>query len=215
MIGIVTAIYDRYDELKPALPQDTATDWVCVTDDPDLAALRYHLGWRITYQPRPDLHPNRAAKIPKMLPWRYTSATMSIWLDASFHVESTTFVREVMAMAQPIAQFRHPWRDCAFAEAAESAQLPKYAGLDFTAQMRTYRDLPRNWGLWATGVIAREHTRDVMVLGHRWLYENLRFTFQDQVSEPPMLWRHNMRPRDLPGNHLENPWVRYNGSGRH
>lgn len=67
--AVVTAVYDRYDTLKPALPQSgPKVDWVCVTDDPGLEAD----GWRIVVQPRPGVHPNRAAKHPKCEPWRYT-----------------------------------------------------------------------------------------------------------------------------------------------
>jgi hypothetical protein len=213
--AILTSIYGQYDSLKPAMPQIGAeVEWIVVTDDPDLDP---GLGWRVVVEPRPDLHPNRAAKAPKMLPWRYTDAPCSVWVDASFLVTSPTFVADVLALADPLAQFVHPWRDCVYAEAAASVGLPKYDGepvLEQTAA--SYRaGHPPHFGLWATGVIARRHTPQVVQLGHRWLQECHRWSFQDQLSEPVVLREVGLRPASLPGTHLDNAWLAYQGSVRH
>lgn len=220
-IALITAIYDSYDELKPVLPQaGVDVEWVCVADealDPDLGAAR---GWWIVNEPRPGVHPNRAAKHPKYEPWKYTSAPVSIWVDASFRVVSDRFAVEATAAltdAEPIAQFAHPWRDCIYTEAKESARLPKYAGEPVLEQADHYSELghPENWGLWATGVIARRHTEAVRELGARWLAETYEWSFQDQISQPYALRETGLRPMALPGNHLATPWLSYEGSARH
>lgn len=217
--AVLTAVYDRYDTLKPVVPQSGAgVEWVCVTDDEALQRGDADpQGWTIVYEPWPGLHPNRAAKHPKMLPCDYTHAGRSVWVDASFAVVSPTFVMDVLALADPVAQFVHPWRQCLFDEAVASDPIPKYAGEPILAQADAYRAAghPDGWGLWATGVIARIHTPEVVAWGKDWLAEIERWSFQDQISHPYVCWTHHLRPKSLPGMHLANQWLAYQGSGRH
>jgi len=215
-IGLLTAIYDDYDELKPYPSQNVDVEAVCVTDNRSLACD----GWRIVYDPSDEQHPNLAAKRPKMLPWYYLDSDVdaSVWIDAAFLVVSETFVDEAVAYADPIAQFRHPWRDCIYTETAASIPLPKYAGLPLSQQAQHYRDEhrhPKQWGLWATGCIARRHTEEVRAFGEAWLDECERWTYQDQISEAVVLRRFGLRPASLPGDHLANPWLVHQASPRH
>lgn len=215
--AVITAIYDDYDELKPALQQDgdDEVDFVCVSD----VAQDKSLGWRIVHESRVGVHPNRAAKSAKMCPWRYTDAGASVWVDASFRITSPRFVQEVLAYANPLAQFRHPWRDCIFEEAEESLQLAKYADehVAIQWQVAAYQlaNHPEHWGLWAGGVVAREHTWMMHQLGSAWLEECTKFSYQDQISEALVLRMLGLRPTELPGDHFHNPWLAYEGSGRH
>lgn len=218
-VSIITAIYDSYDDLKTVMPQaGVEVDWVCVTDRP-----REPNGWRLVVEPRPFMHPNLAAKRPKMLPWEYSDAEYSIWIDASFVVLSDAFAREMAVFASgmhggsPIAQFKHPWRDCIYQEAMASLMLPKYSDLPIGDQMDQYRawNHPENWGLWATGVIARFHTDEIKKLGERWHQTCQEWGFQDQLSQAPHLRALGLRPTEIPGNHLVNRWIAYEGSQRH
>jgi hypothetical protein len=115
-VAVISAVYDHYDDLKLVLPQSgVEVDWVFVTDDPAIGAKKAFQGWRVVYEPRPGVHPNRAAKHPKYEPWKYTDAPVSLWVDASFRVVSDRFAVEATAgltEEEPIAQFAHPWRDC-------------------------------------------------------------------------------------------------------
>lgn len=212
--AIVTAVYDAYDTVKPPLPQRGAdVEWICVTDDPASVPA----GWRAVHEPRPGVPAVRAAKRAKLEPWWYTNAPASVWIDASYRVTSPDFVTEALAFADPIAQFVHPWRDCVWDEAKASLQLAKYAGEPIAAQMEKYRGLgfPEHWGLWAAGVIARQHTLQVRTMGVRWATQVDLWSHQDQLSEPLVLWTSGLRPTALPGDHLTNPWLSYEGSARH
>jgi Protein of unknown function (DUF616) len=225
-IAIITAIYDNYDTLKPTLPQTGAkVEWVYVTDSIDAlkAGLGANEGYTLHHQPRDGLHPNRAAKFPKMLPWEYTNADCSIWIDASFRVDSPHFAMDILRMflgTFDIAQFAHPWRNCVYEEASETLKLPRYTDVHdvIPKQMDRYRNMlshPDAWGLWATGVIARNHTNTIRNFGELWLNENLGYSYQDQLSEAPMLKLIDERPQSLPGTHFSNPWLSYEASGRH
>lgn len=213
-IAIVTAVYDAYDTVKPVLAQaGVEVEWILVTDS-EPADVK---GWRVVVEPRPDVPPNRAAKAAKFEPWKYTDAPASIWIDASFRVVSPDFAAAAIALAKPIAQFVHPWRDCLFAEAVEIAAL----GMDPEGvagwQTARYREAghPVGWGLWASGVIARRHTAAVRRMGAAWAREVGAGSARDQVSQPHVLREARLRPASLPGTHLANAWLKYEGSGRH
>ncbi len=226
-VSIITAIYDGYDTLKPALPQEGAdVEWVCVTDKPIDDAQ----GWRVVVEPKPGQHPNVAAKRPKMLPWEYANepSPFLIWIDASFRVQSARFASDMVDILKvnQIAQFKHPWRDCIYDEAAESLGIPKYQAQReiIEQQMSLYRSWghPEHWGLWATGVIGRSRYKfvgqeksDVRVHGERWLRSCQEWSYQDQLSEAVHLRMLGMRPYELPGTHISNPWLLYEGSARH
>ena len=214
--AIITAVYGGYDDLKPACPQQGPdTEWVLVTDD--AAIPDGHLGWRVICEPRPGMHPCRAAKHPKFRPWEYTTAPASAWIDGSVRVTSPFFAAQALALAAPLAQFAHPDRDCIYDEAAESARIGKYAAEPVGAQAACYRAAghPEHWGLWATTIIARRHTPQVRELGERWTAEMGAWSFQDQVSQPFVLRSLGLRPAVLPGYYRDNGWLHLEGSGKH
>lgn len=213
-VAILTAVYDEYDTVKPVLAQaGVEVDWVLVTDQAPADAC----GWRVVVEPRPEVLPVRAAKAAKFEPWKYTDAPASIWIDASFRVTAADFAVEALALAKPIAQFTHPWRDCLYEEAVEIAALGMDPEGAAAWQTRRYREAghPQGWGLWASGVIARRHTAAVKRMGAAWAREVESGSARDQVSQPFVLRQAKLRPAALPGTHLANRWLAYEGSGRH
>lgn len=210
-IAVITAVYGDYDTLKEPVAQTRDVDWICVTDRE-----REPNGWRLIVRPS-GLSPSLAAKRPKMLPWEFTQCRRSIWIDASFAVSSPVMAEELMARAHPIAQFAHPDRDCVYEEGLFSAAMPKYANLPISQQLAAYRadGHPDHWGLWAAGIIAREHTDQVRKLGELWLEQCMFWGIQDQISQAPVLRSLDMRPVSIPGSVYANPWLRYQGSAKH
>jgi hypothetical protein len=214
--AILTAVYGQYDAVKAACPQQGLdAEWVLVTDDPTIPD--GHLGWRVVLQPRSGIPPVRAAKHPKLRPWEYTSAPASVWVDGSVTVTSPSFAADALALADPIAQFAHPDRDCIYDEAAVSATIPRYASEPVLAQAEHYRHRghPEHWGLWAATVIARRHTPPVLRLGTWWTFEVGSWSFQDQISQPFVLRQLSLRPAVLPGHYRANQWLAVSGSGKH
>lgn len=212
-IAIITSIYGDYDTLKPVLPQSREVDWICVTDRD-----RESNGWRLIIRPKPPgVSDNLAAKAAKMQPWNFTQCRRSIWLDASFDVSSADMAAQLMARAHPIAQFAHPDRDCVYEEGEFSLTMAKYSHLPIRQQLACYRadGHPEHWGLWACGIIARDHTDSVRALGECWLKECAYWGIQDQISQAPMLRELNMRPVSIPGSVYANPWTEYMGSAKH
>ncbi len=209
--AILTAVYDDYDSLKPLPVQDMPHEAICVTDNPHLHAD----GWTTVVEPRIGVHPNRAAKTPKMCPWMYTDADLTIWVDAMFDIKAWSFVSDLQDIT--FGQFEHPNRNCIYDEANVSATMGKYAGEPIREQADHYRTRghPEHWGLWAAGFIVRRHTPTIETFGEAWLAEVYRWSFQDQISEAPMLREHDLRPDVIPGAYHLNPWMLYAASSRH
>jgi Protein of unknown function (DUF616) len=199
-VAVITAVFGGYDDPPTATPQTIdVSDWVLVTDQPlDVP------GWRTIIEPRPHVHPNIAAKVPKFMPHLYTDAERTVWVDANIEF-APGFVERLMAAVgeMPIAQYRHPLRSDITPEWFDaSAWQPKYEGLNQAAQVAHYQrlGLPADYGLWATGVIARDHRTYPGALaefGAAWLAECVRWGYQDQISEPWLLWRRGWIPAPL------------------
>lgn len=201
-VAVVTSIYGDYDQLQAPPEQSIDVEWVCVTDTLDASAGP----WKIVPERRPNLPPRLAAKIAKCLPHEYVSMGHEavIWMDGSCHLKDPLALERVLAATQPgdISQFQHPVRRCMFDEAAFSAGLPKYVHQPILAQATWYGldGHPVDWGLWATGFIVYRAPRDICdMLGRSWLAEQMRWTDQDQISQPYVWRRAAMRPTILPG----------------
>lgn len=198
--AIYTAIFGDYDVLRQQ-PVCPGVDYICFTERTDVSSSQ----WRIQ-QCRPRYaHPRLSAKWFKTHPdhvlpeYRYT-----IWIDGSIAIKTESFAEEMIGWLNEsgLALFRHPDRDSIFDEARVSSQMPKYFGLPVFDQVAHYQDQGfAGTGLYACGVLARDNgKRRIRELNHAWMHENVRWTYQDQLSLPFLLWKHRICPGVLPYN---------------
>lgn len=210
MAMILSAVMGGYDRPKRPLAQSVDTRWELVTDE----VLRDANGWCDTRRlPATWQNPRRASKIPKCRPWWFTDDPFVIWVDASIEVLSPDFVAMCREVCPPggVAAFRHPARDCIYTELAHSLAMPKYKGERMAEQCATYaRDeaYPHHAGLWACGVLVRDRSPQVEFMGGMWLDEIDRWSTQDQLSFPVVCRRLGIDVTPLPGNLLDNEWVK-------
>jgi hypothetical protein len=207
--AIYTAIYGGYDRLAPQ-PELDGVDWVCFTDNAELMASP----WTTQVEPSKYRHPRLSAKWFKTHPHRAVGEYQrTIWIDGNMRVTSPTFVHELLEILgdQPLAIFPHPDRDNIFDEADESAAMPKYHELPVFEQVQHYRRqgfIEKE--LYACGVLVRDNVdRRMRRLNEAWLAECLRWTYQDQLSLPYLLWRHNVRPALIPYNLWDNHLIEF------
>lgn len=220
--AVITACYGGVDAIRPQAEQDCDVDWICFTDDPDLEA---PAPWQVVVESRPE-SPCLAAKRPKMLPWLLVAHERVIWIDANMQVTAPSFVGEALGCVHDgIALYRHPRRDCIYAEADASlgseSQGGKYDGLPILEQVEHYRaeGHPEHGGLFACGTIAWDTTDPkARMLGYRWLAECELRTIQDQLSLPvacrdlgiePGVFPHPQLERHYRGpDYLGNRWLK-------
>ena len=169
--AIVSAIFGASDEIKRPFGQHNVDcEYLLITDDAALSSGAVDAkGWQIIYEPS-ELSPVRAAKIPKLFPWRYTDAPTSVWVDGSIEVRSPNFAKNLLEVANPLAMYAHPDRDCLFDEANLTLHIGRYE-LEWpiiNQQVEAYESHSKNSGLWASGIIARRHTDEVKVFSEAW-----------------------------------------------
>jgi hypothetical protein len=204
--AIYTAIFGNYETLKQPVAQSEPCDFICFTD----SRIRAREGlWQVIHVPRDStVHSRMQAKWFKLLSHeifpngrlasRYglsgsqPAFDLSIWIDGSVEIKSSTFVQDMRATlgAHDWAVFVHPDRDCIYEEAILSARLLKYRDHPVLAQVEAYRStIPAHSGLYACTVIVRREPESpgVKRANELWWEENLKWTYQDQLSFPYVL----------------------------
>jgi len=210
-VAVITSIYGDFDVPKVQPPQTVDAEWILVTDREVEAP-----GWKVVVEPRPHMHPCLAAKVAKCVPSLYTGASTTVWMDGSLQLLREDSLEQIIAGSegQSIAQIEHPARDCIYDEAEFCVPIPKYAGQPMIQQVDHYRKLghPAHWGLYATGLIVRnsqdsldrlstmtpEEDEEVKTVGQEWLIEQMRWSFQDQLSEVFLLRQYAVPMTVLP-----------------
>ncbi len=202
---VYTAIFGGYDTLKQPPPQDEPCDFICFTD----AKMPPCVGaWRVIHvKTDHTVHPRTQAKRFKILSHeiheifaglRYASSSrcrpidLSIWIDASLQITSSTFVKDMRNKLDDgdWAVFVHPDRDCIYEEALVSLTMRKYQHVPILAQVEAYKSVvPPHSGLYAcTVIVRREPSTERLKSVHRlWWEENVKWTYQDQLSLPFVL----------------------------
>ena len=200
-IAIFSAIFGGQDEPKPIL-EIPGVDWHMWSDTPG-AATR---GWHEHLFPSQFAHPRMSAKWIRMNPeLLLPEYEVTVWIDASITVVDPAFA-ELFGpgfAADGFSLFRHPERDNIYDECTASTPMPKYAGQPMRDQCEHYRaaGLPADHGLWATGVMIRNNRSDrLRLMNLDWMNENIRWSYQDQLSLPYVLWRHRIVPIAIPWN---------------
>ena len=224
MICVYTAIFGEYDRLHQPVAQSCDCDFVCFTD----ADLPARVGaWRVIRSGlHGRLHPRLRAKYFKCmshrvfprgrLAWRfaplaYLRYDATIWIDGSIRIKSPSFAEEFTdCMGDAgLSMFAHPDRACIYDEVGASRVMTKYSGLPFDEQVESYRadGFPQLAGLMAGGLIARRAGQSgIPAIEAAWWAENLRWTYQDQLSLPVVLWRLGAGYDAVPLNLWDNPW---------
>ena len=192
-VALYTAIFGDFDVLKDP-PRMKNTSYYCFTDNP---TVRTNI-WDISVVEVPNgEHPRLSAKRFKTMPHRFLPPghRYSIYIDGSLILFNPTFVERCLASLDRwgIACMTHPESNCIYDEAAGCAPLEKYRNQPILAQVEHYRTLgyPAQHGMPACGIIVRDSENEkVTKIGEEWYQENILWTYQDQLSLPYLLWKH-------------------------
>lgn len=217
-IAVYTTIFGAYDDLKPVPKQIMQADYFCITDN--AARITQDGGadkerWEIIQvnTPRSDLHPRMRAKFFKAFPWEVEQLLgyeAVIFFDGSVQVNSPDFIEYCVSnLKSDFLLFRHPHRKCIYDEATHSRTMVKYETEDMENQVEYYRKFhPANFGLWACTVMVRKPTERIKALMMSWFHENIKFTWQDQLSMPVVLRVHHITPDVFPGDLYNNKYFK-------
>jgi hypothetical protein len=208
---LVTALYGDFEPVKPLRPDHGFDDAVCFTDNPNLIAE----GWRIVVVPSNE-HPRLAAKAPKMMPFDFLNADIAVWIDAAFQVVSPEFRRFCQESLgdNDFIVWEHPdlWhRNDLYQEANYCQDWPKYNQWPIRDQTAHYKaeGMPEGFGLWACGAIVWRNNNQAQRFGQAWYQENVRWSIQDQVSFPYLVWKLEPTFGVFPAKEFDNPYLRW------
>lgn len=206
-IVVYTTIYGDYASLKPVPFQTIKADYICITDNKDLKCQ----GWKTIVPdfPRKDMHPRLRAKYFKLYPWELPEIAkndISIFIDGSIEIKTNTFIEYcIKHLSEDLLLFKHPQRTCIYQEVEASRPLEKYKQENLAGQAAFYSKFhPKNWGLWACGVMVRKHTDKLKKLMADWKHEIDKWTYQDQISFPVVCKLNNFIPAVFPDSQYNN-----------
>ncbi len=204
---VYTAITGTHAQLS-ARPDVPDTDFVCFSDIP-----LDRDDWKIRPIEAPaQLSPRMQAKFHKLFPPEDYEWT--VWVDGAYSLRADASSHCLMddLIAHSPSGFglhRHHWYDCLYAEAAHTLELPKCADQHriIEDQVRHYAEAghPKDWGLWAGGLMCRNQSPLVAEIMHRWWEEILRWSWRDQLSLPVALRSLHAHPDTWPWPLFQNP----------
>jgi len=118
----------------------------------------------------------------------------SLYLDGSMtpKVPLRRLIEEEWLRKHEMAAFRHPHRSCVYAEVDACVSLNKISPED-GEKARAHLQIggmPKDWGLWAGGILARRTRGNVLAtyISSMWL-ELVRMVSRDQIWLPFLLWK--------------------------
>ena len=87
--------------------------------------------------------------------------------------------------------------------------LEKYQGSHIEEQVAAYfaDGMPANWGLFAAGTVGWRFNDQVKAFGEAWFKEQSKWSVQDQISLPYLLWREGKPYGIWAGNEYQNPFI--------
>lgn len=205
-IAVVSAVFGGYDD--PVFVEQTIEcQYVMVTD----GSVNVPFGWRHIPVNIGDMDPRLAGKFVKCRPWEFVDADLIVWLDCSIEPKPGLVEQMIKDLGvRDLAFHPHPDRRSIMSEALFSSDLPKYKGSDVVAQARSYIESghPDDWSLWAAGLFILRNRMLVREIGQLWLNEICRWTVQDQISLPFVLYQCGVEPSSLSGGLRDNPLFR-------
>jgi Protein of unknown function (DUF616) len=207
-IAVYTAIFGRYDSLKPARFQ--TADFICFTDDPSLRVP----GWRtIPVASSANWTQDmkiRAARRLKLLPheclpeyaaWIWVDGNLSLKVDPQLLVHTSLQQCDLSTFAYPGA------RDCLYDEAAACIRRGKDDEGLIESQIARYRSegFPSHCGLTETSILVRRNTPAIRRFNEQWWRELETGSRRDQLSFNYVAWKLNFQYSHLPGSRLSSP----------
>lgn len=205
-VAVVSANFGNYDTFKEPIniKNKELFDWYYFTDNCEIKSNffkiiheNYHLK-ELGHNKKAVLYAKfykvQHHKIDILQEYNYV-----IWLDASFHIQNTNFVNDILELLKKepnIILFKHPQRTTVAQEVNVLNKMRKFRDQNFNIQLLKYKNdgFIDNVGLYSMGFFIRKIEPNMNKLFDQWFNEILECTIRDQVSFPYVLWKNNVIP---------------------
>ena len=220
-IAIITSIYGNYDNLKIQNINDkNMVDWYCFTDNNNLKSdlwniilTPYHIqNNKKDYSNFKNNYSNiKDKKTYNMMCAKYYKAKTHeinilsdydyyIWIDGSILLRPN-FISNIIDIINTNSQpklicFKHSVRDNIKDELEVSLKLEKYKNQDLKNQYNQYinNGYPDSIGLFENTIMIKKNDAKINKLFDEWWIQNLKYSYQDQISLPYVMWKLNIIP---------------------
>jgi hypothetical protein len=221
-IAVITSIYGNYDKIKDQknVLNRNLVDWYCFTDNNNIKS-NY---WNIINTPYHIIDTKNNEKIVNfknyyknindkkiynMMCAKYYKSQMHkidilkkykyyIWIDGSIFLRDN-FIKNIIIILNKnynLINFKHSSRNNIKNETKVSILLNKYKSQNILEQYNIYikNNFPDNIGLFEKTIFVRKNNLKINDLFDLWWEHNLKYSYQDQISYPYVLWKKNIIP---------------------
>jgi len=247
-IAVITSIYGDYDNLKihNNVINSNLVDWYCFTDNTKIINSNKKTMWKIIttpyhlingndeYKKYKNYYDNVDKKTYNMMSAKYYKIKTHeidilqkydyyIWIDGSIFLRDN-FINNMLSLinnGHKLINFKHSARNNVKDEVSYSNQIQKYKNQFLKSQFLKYlKDkFPDNIGLFEKTVFVKKNENKINNLFDDWWIENLKFSYQDQISYPYVLWKNNILPDKIINQNVFNnkdyTYVNYNLMNKH
>ena len=217
-IAIITSIYGNYDKFKS---QDTvnnsdAVDWYCFTDNADIKASKkwniistpYHSVINSDFLQYKNYYNNiESDKVKNMMSAKYYKLQSHhigllqkydyyIWIDGSIFLRDE-FIKNITNLINQdynLINFKHSVRNNVKDELSAS-MYEKYDNQNLKYQYSQFVNdgFEDKVGLFENTIFIRKNITYINKLFDLWWVHNLKYSFQDQISYPYVLWKSGIK----------------------
>ncbi|PGF14326.1 hypothetical protein CP556_21695 [Natrinema sp. CBA1119] len=191
-IVVYTAVFNDYDVLLQPEVTPSNVDFICFTDEKDIAKGVWEPHLINEYEISPKLMSGKVKTLPHQF---FSEYDYSVWVDGNIHIIGD--IRKVLKeclqdQESNMAVPSHPRRSCIYDEAEACIRLDKADPERIRAQMKRYRNLgfPEEYGLSETRILLRKHNEEEVVeaMG-TWWKEYKKGAERDQLSFEFAAWK--------------------------
>lgn len=183
---VYTALFGSNADQLHDVVQTNRTAFVCFADRPVTAK-----GWEVLstrYCP-PNATPRLLARLHKINSTAlFPAATVTLWVDSTHApITSVEELTNEYLSHHSVATFKHPLRDCVYAEIYACAGLGKDTRPNLLAHRQNLLEMnyPADNGLAETSVMLRRNNATTRKLEQEWAKQLLAGSERDQLSFDP------------------------------
>lgn len=195
-----TCITNGYDALNEPVSQDNDIDFICFSDNLNIA--KSNSNWSIRQIPSEltGLSPVKTQRIIKICPHKwFPDYDISIWVDGNIKIigDLQNFVNEYDFDKTPLYTRIHPCRNCIYDEADACMELGKDHYATIMAQIAEYKleGYPQHIGMAETNILLRKHNDlKCKLFDNAWATELLLKSHRDQLSFNYICWKQKFLP---------------------
>jgi hypothetical protein len=199
---VYTCIVNNYDDLKEPInkPPSSHKGWkfICYTDNPNVKIINpleeqvKETIWEIRPLVEEKETPAKTARWHKINFHKFIETEESLWVDATFFINQDLNRWWRKGANFEFTAIKHPFDNCAYKDIQSCIGAGKGDMFRLMDQALHYKKcgLPENYGLIASGILARKNTKECADFCYHWWQQIELYTERDQPCFSYSHWAH-------------------------